>query len=271
MSVSREEAGRDISAALSDIRGRRDQSVAEFDERLRLLEQIGEDLESGAVTPKAAQDRVRRLINERSSSTSRGVRAGRTKIGMRMPSEPTPSSAHANTLPVRAPMGPSPTVANAAIQKALGVLDARMVTLLTEPLSDGARKEARLELALLRAIRSSLTRALESLPQDVVLLASVIEFAEDVQQTLTDLIDGGSKRVKRLLEYDRELASQLVALGGSVTGVKEQLKKAQSLLGDDDSTLEKALAQALNAFDALSKELKKKFTDKEQSFLDQLV
>ncbi len=168
-------------------------------------------------------------------------------------------------------MGPSPAVASAAIQKALSTLDGRMVGLLTETLSEQQRKEARLELALLRAIRSSLTRQLESLPNDVVLLGSVIEFAEDVQQTLSDLLDGGSKRVKRLLDYDRELASQLVALGGSVSGVKEQLKKAQSLLAGDDSTLDKALTQALSAFESLSNELKRKFRSKDRSFLDELV
>lgn len=271
MSVSREEAGRDVSAALADLRGRRDQTVAELDERLRLLEQIGADLASGAIEPKSAQDRVRRLIHERSTSTSRGVRAGRTKIGMRIPSEGTPTTPHASTLPVRAPMGPSPTVASAAIQKALSLLDGRMVGLLTETLSEQQRKEARLELALLRAIRSSLTRQLDSLPHDVVLLGSVIEFAEDVQQTLNDLSEGGSKRVRRLLDYDRELASQLVALGGSVSGVKEQLKQAQSLLAGDDKTLDTALSQALSAFEALSNELKRKFKSNERSFLDELV
>ncbi|MEO1170466.1 MAG: hypothetical protein AAFX94_00210 [Myxococcota bacterium] len=269
MSVTREDAGRDVSAALSDIRGRRDQAVAEFDERLRLLEKIGEDLESGDIDPKSAQDRVRRLINERGGGASRGIRAGRTQIGMRMPAEPTPSTPHG--MPIRSPMGPSPTVATSAIQKALSTLDGRMVTLLTDSMGDKERQEARLELALLRSVRASLTRQLETLPNDVVLLGSLIEFAEDVQTTLSDLIDGGLGRVRRLLDFDRELASQLTALGGSVGTVKEQIEKARSLLGDGENHLKSALGEALTAFDKLSGELKRRFKSAEGSILDQLL
>lgn len=269
MSVNREDVGRDVSAALSDIRGRRDQAIAEYDERLRLLEKIGQELDDGELEPKAAQDRVRRLINERGGGTSRGVRAGRTQIGMRMPAEPTPSTPHG--IPVRSPLGPSPTVATAAIQKALSTLDGRMVTLLTDSMADKERQEARLELALLRSVRASLTRQLETMPNDVVLLGSLIEFADDVQTTLSDLLEGGMSRVKRLLDFDRELASQLSALGGSVGGVKEQIEKARGLLGDGEKQLKTALGEALTAFDKLSGELKRRFKNAEGSILDQLL
>lgn len=271
MSSSVNQASKDVAAALADIRGRRDQVAAEYDERLRQLEELASGLRDGSVDARTAQDKVRRLINERAGAGvgGRTVRAGRTKIGMRLPSEPTPSSTSINSM--RAPLGPSPAVATAAVNRALTVLDARIVALLTEERSGGDGAEARLELALLRAVRGSLDRQIATMPSDVVLLGSVIEFAESVLETVGDLEEGGQKRVRRLLEYDRELVSQLVALGGSVAGVKEQLKKAQTLLGSDEAMLKSAVSEALLAFTRLVKELKKHLDDGPRSLMDDLL
>lgn len=269
MVVTIEEAGRDVSAALADLRGRRDQTVAEFDERLRLLEQIHGDLQSGSLDPRSAQTRVRRLINERGGGSSRPVRAGRTQIGMRIPAESTPAAPHG--LPIRAPLGPSPTVANAAIQKTMGALDARIVTLLTETQSKRERREARLEIALLRAARSSLVRQHGSMPDDVVLLGSVIEFAEETGQMLEDLVQPGRTRLRRLLGFARETVSQLSALGVSCERVKKKLSVVRSDLEKKEAALEKALDDLLAAFETLSPELKKHGPADDGSLLDDLV
>jgi hypothetical protein len=161
-----EQASRDIAAALADLRGRRDQVLADLDERIGQLEQLAGQLEQGHAEPRQVQERVRRLIGEKTPNpAARVMRAGRTQIGMRLSGEHTPVGPPTPaTLGARL-SGPSSAMATATLHRALGNVDARVVTVLSMSLP---RDEARLERAALRRLRRSLEEHLASVPEDVV-------------------------------------------------------------------------------------------------------
>lgn len=265
-----EQATRDVAAALADLRGRRDQAVADIDERITQLEQVGAALSRGEMDPRAAQDRVRRLIGGDRGQPVRSMRAGRTQIGMRLPAEMTPvgpPSSPGN----RPPSGPTPTLATANINKALTTLDARIVAVLTAPTSELPRDEARLELGLLGRLRRSLEQQLADMPNDVVLLSTVIEYAEEILATVSDLDTGGGARLLRLLDYARELYSQVVASGGALPGVKEQLHRTRELLGGGDAKLGQATQDALTTCGRIQQEVNRRFPPTAGTLLDELL
>ncbi len=262
------EIGRDISAARAELRGRRDQLVADYDERLTQLDGLSESLEGGNLSPKIVGDRVRQLLGDHGGIAARGARigggggrAGRTQIGMQMPNETTAPSGRR--------VGPTPAITSANVDKVMARIDGRIVTVILN--SDPSREEARLELSLLTGLRRTMEQQSTDLPTDVVLLESIMEFTEHVQLKITDLEAGGVGRLQRLLEYDRELASHLVALGGSAAHIKEQLKKAHGLLGTSDPNLSQALHEALKAFSRLQQELDQRFPKSQRALVDELL
>lgn len=223
-----ESTARDIAAALADMRGRRDQTVAELDEKVQQLEALGEAFTAGALDVKAAQERLRRLGGEpRAQTSTRPVMAGRTQIGMRISAESTPVGAPQMTARVG---GPTPATASTALERALTAVDTRLMSLLSRPRGALDREGNRIELGLLAQLRRSLEQQLADLPTDTILLASVIEYADEANNVLTELISGGSARARRLLEHNRELLAQLVAHGVQLPGLKDQLKSLKGAL-----------------------------------------
>jgi hypothetical protein len=243
---SREEAGRDIAAARAELRGRRDQLVAEYDERLKQLDSMAAAVDDGGLKPKVAQDRVRQLLRDRNGGMARAARAGRTQIGMRLPA----SAPGAGKVSVRS--GPSSGQASAELDKVRAEVGRRLVSVMM--LVDSS--EARLELALLGQLWNSLSRHARDMPSDAVLIDSLLEYASEARSILDDLDAGGSGRLRRLLEYNRQLLSQIVALGGVVDGVKERIESARRQLGDN-ADLRSALQAATGSFERLWIELGK--------------
>jgi hypothetical protein len=206
------------------------------------------------------QHRVRQLLGERGSLQPR-ARAGRTSIGMQLPR----TAAAAPAVTARSVPAAVQIVSN--LERVRAAVDNRIVRIML----GNSRAEGRLELALLRGLRRGLVQQAAALPEDVVLLDSVAEFTDGVEATLQDLESGGSSRLRRLLEYDRELVSQIAALGGSVAGVKDQLRRARALLGRSDSNLQVAMQEAVSVFSRLQQELQRCVPAKNVSFFDDLM
>lgn len=270
--TQQDQVTRDIAAALADLRGRRDQAVADLDERIAQLNQLSTSLEDGALDSRVVQERVRRLIGEKAPNpASRVMSAGRTQIGMRMSGEHTPVGPRPATgMSVRLG-GPSATMATASLNRAAATTDSRIVALLSGGLS--SRDETRLELALLRRVRRSLDEHSASVPEDVVLIGTLIEYADDVLALVGDLDAGGAGRVRRLLDYDRELVSQLAALGTPSAPAKEQIQKARALLGETPTAaqLQQATSEAVTIFTRTLQDIAKKSPAPATSMLDELV
>lgn len=264
-----EQANRDIAAALADLRGRRDQVLADLDGRIAQLEQIAQQLAAGEAEPRQVQERVRRLIGERTANPAAGImRAGRTQIGMRLSGEHTPVGPPAPaTVGVRL-SGPSSAMATAALHRAIGVVDGRVVTVLSMTLP---RDEARLELATLRRLRRSLDEHLASVPEDVVLITTLVEHADEATTVINDLDQGGQARTRRLLEYVRELVSQVTALGGNATGLKDQVRRARQLLEQGGGGVAQAMQEAVSVFMRLQGELARRAPAPVSTMLDELV
>ena len=282
-----EETTRDIRAARAELTGRRDQASAEYDDRLAALDSLAGAVESGSMTPKSAQAQVRKILaGDRRQGMPR--QAGRTTIGMSLP-----TTAKTQAAPTAQPQSRGPTVARTqmAVSKLLSALDRRVIHILAVSKGGEARKEAQFELSFLLQIRRGLESHLEEMPNDVILLTSVVEYTEHAQSVLDDLEVGGAERLRRLLDHDRTLASELMALGGSVGGIKEQIQQARSLLAEIrdnpgaaaagqgegaaqapwNKNLRQALAQALAAFAQLQSELQKRFPVRDPSLLDDIL
>ncbi len=260
-----EQASRDIAAALADLRGRRDQVVADLDERIGQLESLAGQLEQGQADPRQVQERVRRLIGDKSPNpAARVMRAGRTQIGMRLSGEHTPVGPPA-TLGVRLG-GPSSAMAQATLNRALGAVDQRVVGVLSMSLP---RDEARLELAALRRLRRSLDEHMQSIPEDVVLVQTLVEHADDAIAVVTDLEGGGQSRARRLLEYTRELVSQVTALGGNAAGMKESIQRSRAQ--NEQGNTAQAVSDAVSLFTRLQTELARRSPTQASTMLDELV
>jgi len=263
----RTQAERDLSAALAELRGRRDQLATQYDERLRQLESLRHSLDEGSIDAKVVQDRVRQLLGDR-GGVARPTRAGRTTIGMSAPTV-APSAA-----PTPARMAPTTTVAGATLNKAAQDIDARVGRLVTETGIEDAG-DVQVEIGLLRQMRRGIARQQEDLPTDAVLLAAVMEQGEATQAVLTDLERGGSARLRRLLDYGRELIAQLRALGAAPVGVKEQLVRVKvALTQAADEPSEEQLAEARSvvtgAVVRAQSEIERRMPLARKSLLDQL-
>src|SRR5688572_11777389 len=117
-----EETARDISAARAELAGRRDQVVAEYDDRLSALASLDSSLQDGSSDVKTVQQRVRQILGERGGSAP--MRAGRTTIGLTVPTAKQPAAV------APTPMTHTPSKAGAAVTKVLGELDAFLISVL---------------------------------------------------------------------------------------------------------------------------------------------
>lgn len=159
-------------------------------------------------------------------------------------------------------------MASASLHRAVGAVDARVVSVLSGTMP---RDEARLELASLRRIRRSLDEHLASVPEDVVLLSTLVEYADDVLGIVSDLDQGGDTRVRRLLDYARELVSQVAALGGSAVAFKEQIRKARLLVEQGGTGVAQGLTEAIQVFIRVQQELGRRAPAPTATMLDELV
>ena len=265
-----EDVARDIAAAKAEFSGRRDHLLAEYEERLNALDSVANDLEEGRLEPKAAQSRVRQLLGERSNATST-VRAGRTRIGMspqhalhRMAN--TPSG-------VRKQSGPSIARTGALISKVVSELDGRLVWAMASARAGDVNAGLRIELGLLIHLRRTLQRYQEELPSDVVLLGSIHEFAESVEEILSDLAEGGQKHLKGLVRYLKALIAEVAAAGGKVSALKQKVQQAQNFAekGHSAEHFERARKELLAAYSVLRQEFEQRLPLRSPSLLDQLL
>ncbi len=100
-------------------------------------------------------------------------------------------------------------VVQGTLQRELAEIDGRIVNLMLEA-ENAAQRPG--EIYLLCDVRAGLQSVLDTLPEHDVLLGLVHEYSEQVEAILADLVAGGQKRAKRLLEHDRELMSRLKAM-----------------------------------------------------------
>jgi hypothetical protein len=131
--------------------------------------------------------------------------------------------------------GRAPAAVAATLGRTLTAVESRIVGVLAHAESPADRQAARLELALLVRLRKALQGQAAHGTEDAVLADSLVEFAETVQGVLADLDAGGARRVRRWLDFDRELVAELTALGGQGASVKPLLQKARSLVENDNS------------------------------------
>ncbi|MBI5509167.1 MAG: hypothetical protein HY903_10475 [Deltaproteobacteria bacterium] len=261
------EAARDIAAAKAELRGRRDELTAEYDERLSQLANVEAALAKGELSPRVAQDRVRQLLRDGRAST-RLTRAGRTQIGMRPPaSAPGPGAAPGGAGASRLIVTPS--LIAAAVTKTQTEVDTRVVgVLVAHPVR---REEARLELALLAHLRRGLELVLADLPKDAVLLEGILEFADEAQGIIADLTEGGVPRVRRLVEYERELTGQLLAAGATLADLKAELRRARKALDVATPDLKRAADDAVTIFARLAVESERRLPVKVKTLFDDLL
>lgn len=263
------QAERDLLAALSEVRGRRDQVSSQYEERLRQIEELQKGLGDGTLEPKAAQERVRQILGDR-AGIARPTRAGRTTIGMQAPGG-APAAAPAPA-PMR--MGPSITVAGATLSKAVHDIDARVGRLLAESgVEQGAA--ATIELSLLRQMRRGIARQQEEMPTDSVLLAAVIEQGDAAQAILHDLEEGGAGRIRRFVDYGRELLAQLKALGVAPSGGKEQLVRARQTIEQAGGSvtaqlLSETMTAVVGAVTRAQAEVERRMPLQQRTLLDQM-
>ncbi len=267
--VMRTETGRDVVAARAEITGRRDQITAEYDDRLAALEQVATELDAGNLEPKAAQAQIRRILGgDRANATPR--KAGRTNIGMSVPMA-RPTQAPPKAKPASQRDGPSATRAQVAVSRVLGQIDQRIIQVLRAATAPEVRAEARFELSLLLHLRRGLEGSGEELPTDVILLTSVVEHTDHAEAAVTDLEAGGRPRVERLLDHNRTLVAELLALGGSASTFKEQIAKSRAALDADDAKLRPILQEAESVFATLQRALEASFPQQSRSMLDEIL
>ena len=119
------------------------------------------------------------------------------------PGLPTRSGQH----PVRS------TAPTQALHRLLGSVDARLVSTLVAPVAAAEAAELRLRLAVLLRLRHGLAAQWAMLGNDVALNETLTEYLEGVPGLMADLETGGVARLRRILDYCRELLSELRALG----------------------------------------------------------
>lgn len=170
--------------------------------------------------------------------------------------------------------GPSRSAAAAAVSRTLAAVDARIVGVMAQE-DSVVDKSPRVELALLANLRRSLHGQATVMADDVVLCDSVAEFADAVPPLLADLQAGGKRRLKRLVDYSRELLAQLTALGGPAAEIKPQVVKVRALidqLADDitaaDAKLKPASQETLALYKRVCDELERRSPRPSSSMLD---
>lgn len=168
-------------------------------------------------------------------------------------------------------ISPSPSAAAAAVQRILATVDGRIVALMERCDSPRLREESRIEFALLTHMRRALSGHTSGVVHDVVLCDSMVEFSDNTAQVLADLDAGGLRRLRRLLEYNRQLASELAMLGVASAPVKAELQRLRASLDRlDTGDLPAAVRQACDLYRRLVGEIDKRCPRPRGSLLDDL-
>jgi hypothetical protein len=97
----------------------------------------------------------------------------------------------------------------------------------------------------------------------------MVEHADDAMAVVADLEQGGQTRTRRLLEYTRELVSQVTALGGNAAGMKESIQRARHQVEQGNVT--RATSDAVHLFVRLQGELARRSPTPASTMLDELV
>ena len=234
-------------------------SSASPESQKKVQELMAETFQSSLVDPSVRPPRgsTNPMLPKRSARTGVGLAArtaGGVSTGMRT--------------------GPSRSAAAAAVTRTLAAVDARIVGVLSQEES-GGDLSPRLELALLANLRRSLHGQATVMADDVVLCDSVVEFADGVPPLLADLQAGGKRRLRRLVNYSRELLAQLLALGGPAADIKPQVVKVRALVEQlpDETTapdvkLKPASQETLALYKRVCDELERRSPRPSSSMLD---
>ncbi len=189
-------------------------------------------------------------------------------------------------IPARAPLGlAARTAGNARVnvrasgsnigaitQRMVSAINARIVEVLSQDASEVEREQARVEVALLVKLHRGFEMQTQSAQEDVVLCDSLLEFADAVPAILADLEAGGTRRLRRLLEYNRELLSQLCAFGGTAAGFKPRIEQARAWIAcDDASKFDPAAREAVALYVHLSGELERHCPRARGNLFDELA
>lgn len=200
----------EIDEVEQELTQRRDEMVARADEHLREL---------AAMRAKPPS----KVLDEETRSKLRLIRRRALGDEAKREAKTQPKGATGVRVHMRAPEGapgkapptasvksaPSRVVVQGTVQRQLGVIDGRLVTLMMTEEADGHRPAG--EIYLLCDVRAGLGALLTNWPEHDVLLALVSDYAEQVEDILTDLNAGGERRARRLFDHDRELVSRLRA------------------------------------------------------------
>ena len=193
----------EIAEIEQELTQRRDEIVARAEEHLRELQAMRGEPQSDEARAKLRQIRRRALGDDKPAKTLPHGAAG-VRVRMRAP----------EGAPVKAPSAPQKTslsrvVVQGAVQRQLGLIDGRLVTLMLAAEEDGHRPAG--EIYLLCDVRAGLGAVLANWPEHDVLVSLVSDYAEQVDTILADLGAGGERRARRLYDHDRELVSRLRA------------------------------------------------------------
>ncbi|MBJ80942.1 MAG: hypothetical protein CMH60_06460 [Myxococcales bacterium] len=221
-----EEILKDIVAAQADLKGRLEQAQIDTQEKLAQLADLQGALEEGAMSAKVVQQRVRQLIGERSGGALK-LRAGSAKGGGFGPrAKMNPMAPNTGPKPGAAPSRLSATLVTANFSKLQNTIEQYIIKLLMREEQGSARSNAhRLELALLVDTYRTIEQTIAEMPENAGLLSHLDDFFKDTEGLIRDLGVGGSERLKRIVSYNRQLASELSVLGASVGNLKETLSK----------------------------------------------
>lgn len=199
-----------------------------------------------------------------------GVRSGAPVLPRGRP-VPAPRTGVPGISPIQNRPGRAAQSMAMTLSRMLSAVESRIVTVMAQAEAPAERQEARLELGLLVRMRNGL-QGQSSAQEDAVLAESLVEFAETVQQTLADLEAGGTRRVRRLLEFDRELLSELAAFGGSAAPHKAAWQKARDMLKqDNEAYVQHATREALTLYTRLTGELDRRCPRGRGTLLDEML
>lgn len=241
--VLMQDARRDVAAARAELTGQRQQAVADFDERLRLLERLDDRLSKDpSVNLREVQHKVRRALQDRRSKVDRrsrpavGVTTGTRGVGpeAKGPGKTTKVPHMRANLATESSNGSrsatriSSAKVKASASRALGHLDGHLAECLLRPTPTAADK---VEVGLLVRYRRGLACHVQVPPEDPVLLESLSSFADEAESAFAALQGDATTRATEFLRYARLLIAQLAALGGKAGGLKSDYQKLKAELG----------------------------------------
>lgn len=159
------------------------------------------------------------------------------------------------------------------VQRMRQAINARIVEVLCQEASDVEREQARVEIALLIKLHRGFGTPMHHAQEDVVLCDTLVEFAESVPAILADLQSGGAPRLRRLLEFNRQLLSELCALGGKSAAFKPRIEQARALINTsgDSSQYIPAAQEAVDIYAHLCCELDRHCPRAKANLFDELA